>query len=143
MMSRAQAITTYGQQAMEMVEALDNLGLGAFMQTECADKPFLRQHPWGSCFVAGGASKAVKNWTSMVLSMVELPELFTRAKTVLLYSKFLLPSAVTWSPICRNVRTIANERLPSIPQFAPTIPMQPTALLVAGILVITILERMW
>lgn len=50
MMSRAQAITTYGRQAMEMVEALDNLGLGAFMQAECADKPFLRRHPWGQLF---------------------------------------------------------------------------------------------
>ena len=95
-----------------------------------------------SCFVAGGVGKAVKNLTSMVLSMVELPELFMRAKATLLYSKFLLSSVVTRSPICRNALTIANERPHSIPQFAPTIPMRPIALLVVGILVITILGRM-
>lgn len=50
MMSRAQAIATYSQQAMEMVEALDNMGLGAFMQVECAEHPFLRRYPWGQLF---------------------------------------------------------------------------------------------
>lgn len=50
MMSRAQAIATYSQQAMDMIEALDNMGLGAFMQAECADHPFLRRHPWGQLF---------------------------------------------------------------------------------------------